>query len=604
MVEKSTPEKLMGVLNSDGNLNEGWVKATTKYTTPEGMFLLKKMSGKNGKKVLEELKRKNVPIVKYDENLFRSKYTRMHVRENAQQNSPESQQQQRMHSQLQSEISNQFSDTSNIPSTPQHSQPVIYQQNNCPINQHSPILTQPMKQAEKFPGKHPYQHVTQNSLSAEGYQRQPNPPLHQDHFYFPPSTPTIPTQSPLSTPIQCSQLSYTGPMSHSDSRCSPSTANLLLSAGYNRQEALKQLDSSIPGELPNQYKSPRTEKEIYISKCGSKSHQLRVGSNNDTIAQLEQELRELTNRNAQEFEKIVKLQRKKVDKMEAGSLHSVSLHSNHSHTDQDVHPLVKSDTVLGAYVDTDSRKPGLVYLELKEIETVDLYVAWKRKMTVFYSDPLCQLTQTFRLDLGRLVKGHFTFGAHKTCQLKVTNSEHGSILCPLLIGVIISDGERQMKSITFAEGLPDSGKTFVLEKGFFYQIDSHLSLEVGDDNILKLYDITRKAYRELLKCPRDLFYPYDPALCFKGEYVGKRNFSISIYGKNIVLQTIGNSILYTDLVCQRQRIYAYRLVELRGIDGELYVDFNFSAAVSPPKGFNGINEIGVVLQGGVNAIYF
>ncbi|KAJ3251354.1 hypothetical protein HK103_002445 [Boothiomyces macroporosus] len=478
----------------------------------------------------------------------------------------------------------------------------------------------------------------------------PNEPLKNrndiqetDAFHFPSSSPTINTLDVQLHPH--SPHSRSSPFGLHEGL--PNTPNLATLLQFEKQESLdnrlEKKNSSMlsQGLSDSHYQSPRSETEL----AKTTSQPARIESSNEIVAALEKELRELTNRNAAEFEKYVESQRKTSQNMIQNDLETVpnviqndletvpnviqndletvpkSLQRHDPKATQKHDPNViqndmetastvnitryhESEMVVGK-LNLEHSLKGVEYLEMHvDVETIDQYAEWKRNITIFYSDPLCQLTQVFRLDLDGLEKGSYTFGANQKCNFKVNVDDLGSLWCPDVIGYFVSEGENKNKAFKLAKGFPDSDKIFILQKGWTYFLGKGLSLEVGQDNVFKLYDINRKIYRNFLKCPGDLFYPYNSKLRFKGEFISKGKFQIKFNGQDKVFNTLGTSVLYLDDLCKTQRVFAYRAVDIRQKNGKLYLDFNFSFAVSLPKGITCVNVLEQKVIAGVNSKYF
>ncbi|KAJ3251357.1 hypothetical protein HK103_002448 [Boothiomyces macroporosus] len=233
------------------------------------------------------------------------------------------------------------------------------------------------------------------------------------------------------------------------------------------------------------------------------------------------------------------------------------------------------------------------------------FVDWKLEILRFYSDPISLLTQAHKLNLKTLKEGSYSFGADRKCRERVIQSPLGSPRCPSLLGTINSQGEDAPKTLTLTYG-KQSG-TYSLRPGLLIDVDRNIKLEVDENQMLNLYDLTREFYTNLQKPHPDLFYPYNFGLVFTGEMIAPNQLLVNFFGQDVVftVHNFGSSlqVYYTDVVTTEQRVFPVRSVVLKPYGKKYILNFNFSFPC-PLYRRGGVNGVKHAIRAGLNPLYF
>ncbi|KAJ3317483.1 hypothetical protein HDV06_001539 [Boothiomyces sp. JEL0866] len=254
-------------------------------------------------------------------------------------------------------------------------------------------------------------------------------------------------------------------------------------------------------------------------------------------------------------------------------------------------------------------------LDAKEAEEVakvgHFFLNWQIDTIALFSDQFTLLTQGYKLELSTLEAGSYTIGTSRICQLKVIKSMLGSPSCPDLLGTITSFGEGQQKYLTLSDQFKDSDKKLWLEPGFVYYLNEFVTLEVYNDNVFRIFDVSRSVYTDVMRNPPDLFFPYNSNLIFIGEAITDFLLKVNFYGKDLIFDIEYNSntrlssVIYTDPVAKLQRVYPVRAIDLIKISSKKFImNFNFSYPTNTYRTVLEVNSIGQPMLGGANPFYF
>ncbi|KAJ3310218.1 hypothetical protein HDV04_005157 [Boothiomyces sp. JEL0838] len=231
------------------------------------------------------------------------------------------------------------------------------------------------------------------------------------------------------------------------------------------------------------------------------------------------------------------------------------------------------------------------------------YQDWKTMIYDYLSNEHSFVTEAYILDLKTLNPGIYSIGTDISCDKRITKE---SPTCPDHLGYLFAYGDNQC-TLT----LNQKDIVVNLIPGTLYNVTPDLKIKVGESKIMAVIDTKRMAYINLLKKNIDMFFPYNPAIVFRGEMISESVLLIKVNGENQEFKPSyfpeGRfyELFYIDLLAQKQNYMQCRVVKLQQQGNEMVVDFNYSYSISTGKHTGiPINEIDWAVEGGINPKYF
>ncbi|KAJ3319381.1 hypothetical protein HDV06_006334 [Boothiomyces sp. JEL0866] len=223
---------------------------------------------------------------------------------------------------------------------------------------------------------------------------------------------------------------------------------------------------------------------------------------------------------------------------------------------------------------------------------------WKNSLIDYLSLEYSFLAEAFILDLNTITDGIYSLGSGSECDEPVIKKDCPT--CPSLLGYIFKSGT-DICNLTMLE----NDYQLDLIPGAICKVNERLKIKVTRKNRLVLIDLARSAYTNILDRRIDLFFEYDPKLCFYGT-LDEQTLMVKIRDREVCVHYSpegGYQVFFSDLLAEQQKYMDCRVVSLSIRDTKIVVDFNYSYPVPNRKGIP-LNRLEWKIEGGLNPKYF